>query len=148
MLIGVFTLVACSDDTESDSSEQAEDSPAEETNQEETEAEVIDDADVPSEVIETADAFLSALAAGEFEQSTENFSEMMNTELDAEEMEDLWNQLNEQLGDFIDYEYQQTQQVDEFYSLTYQGLFSGEEVNLEVAVDQDNQIVGFFVTPA
>ena len=72
----------------------------------------------------------------------------MSTELEAGELADLWGQLSEQLGEFNEYEYNQTQQVEEFYSLSFQGVFSEGEVEFSVSLDQNNQIVGFFVTPA
>ncbi|WP_066193351.1 DUF3887 domain-containing protein [Gracilibacillus timonensis] len=141
LCIGLFTLVACNDDD--DTVILSSDEEEEQTNEEIAPAD--QDEDVPSEVTMAADSFLSSFVHEEFDAAAENLSAEVSAELGSTELQQLWQQLKEQYGDFIDYEYQQSQQVNGFYVQSYAGLFSGEEITFEVTVDQADQIAGFYL---
>lgn len=144
LCIGLFTLAACNDDDDTVilSSDEEEE---EQTNEETAPADQNQDEDIPSEVTEAADSFLSSFVNEEFEAAAENFNAEVSAELGPAELQQLWQQLEEQYGDFIDYEYQQSQQVNGFYVQSYAGLFSGEEITFEVTVDQADHIAGFYL---
>ena len=100
---------------------------------------------VDEEVIAVAEKFIEQLNGGDYDAATENFDEAMKEQLDAEGLKELWESLISQLGDYVDSEYDETQEVEGFQVVLFKGVFNDKDVTLQVTVDADKKIAGFFV---
>lgn len=100
---------------------------------------------VDSEVVAVAENFIDQMNEGQYEAAVETFDETMAEQLGAEELEELWESLLKQLGDFIEYEYDETHEVDGFQVVFLKGIFNDQNAILQVTVDDDKNIAGFFV---
>lgn len=103
--------------------------------------------DEPSEeVIQKAEMYIHLLAEGKFEEAVEYFDETMKAELPPEALEEIWESLLEQVGDFIDQEFDSTKQTGDGYQLVLiDGLFEATDVTFTVTFDENEQIAGFFM---
>lgn len=102
--------------------------------------------DDTEEMIEKAESYISLLAEGEYEEVVKYFDETMKAELTPDALEEIWKTLLEQAGNFIDQEFDSTEQVDDGYQLVFiNGLFEATDVTFTITFDEDGQIAGFFM---
>lgn len=102
--------------------------------------------DDTEEMIEKAESYISLLAEGEYEEVVKYFDETMKAELTPDALEEIWETLLEQAGNFIDQEFDSTEQVDDGYQLVFiNGLFEATDVTFTITFDEDGQIAGFFM---
>lgn len=145
----ITILAACGN---SDSSPETDNDNSQEdtqTNQEETEEETTDNEDTASitseEASETAEAFLTLVADEDFEGAAALFDDTMASEVTAADLEEIWNQLTTDFGEFAGYDYVDEQEVDGYYSMLYEGAFNNQPVVLNVSVNGNNEVGGFFI---
>lgn len=149
ILLALFVLVACSHDehepVETDNeAEQVDDEVSNEENDADSSEQ--DGADADSEqVIALAEEFIGQLANEDFEAATQHFNEMMEAQLTTVALDELWVSLQDQLGTFIDQEYNSIEEVDDHQVVLIDGLFEGSDVVFSVAFDTNNQIAGFYI---
>ncbi|GEM_PF-1276795 len=96
-------------------------------------------------LIDMAITFIDELNEGNYEEATENFDETMNEQVGAADLEEIWTDLNSQLGDFIDQEYNKTEEADGYQVVFITGIFNDADVTFQVTFDENEQIAGFFV---
>ncbi|GEN87728.1 DUF3887 domain-containing protein [Oceanobacillus sojae] len=146
----IIVLAACGNSdspSETDNDNSPEDT---QTNQEETEEEETtgneDTASITSkEASETAEAFLTLVADEDFEGAAALFDDTMASEVTAADLEEIWDQLTTDFGKFAGYDYVDEQQVDGYYSILYEGAFNNQPVVLNVSVNGNNEVGGFFI---
>ncbi|MBN6206611.1 DUF3887 domain-containing protein [Ralstonia pickettii] len=95
--------------------------------------------------IDMAKGFIDQLNEGNYEEATENFDDTMNEQVTAADLEEIWTGLNSQLGDFIDQDYDRTEEADGYQVVLITGTFNDADVTFQVTFDENGQIAGFFV---
>ncbi|MBU9711940.1 DUF3887 domain-containing protein [Evansella tamaricis] len=111
------------------------------TSTEETASNNIDE----DEAVSLAEQFIEHLSAGEFGEGVGQFNEEVAAQLGAEELKELWETLESQIGTFIDAEFQTTQVIEEYLVVLISGLFEAADVTFTVTIDENYQIAGFFI---
>lgn len=138
-IVAILFLAACSGETEEETSE------AEQNETEQTEVEVEDESQADEEVIQLAESFVEKVHEGKYEEATEMFDDTMREQLGTEELEELWESLEEQLGEFIDYEYYRTETVEGYEVILINGVFNDADTTFQVTVDDNQKIAGFYI---
>lgn len=148
LLITILAACGSSDsspETDNDNSQEETQTDQKEAEEEET-ADNEDTASITSEeASETAEAFLTLVADEDFEGATALFDDTMASEVTAADLEEIWDQLTTDFGEFAGYDYVDEQQVDGYYSLLYEGAFNNQPVVLNVSVNGNNEVGGFFI---
>lgn len=96
-------------------------------------------------IIDLAETFIDQLSDGDYQEATENFDATMADQIGAEDLEEIWLALEEQLGNFIDQEYSSTEEVDEYSLVLITGIFNDDNITFQVTFNEDEQIAGFFI---
>ncbi len=97
-------------------------------------------------IIDEAEAFIEHLENGDFEAASGYFSDEMKEQLSAEELEQVYGELNEMLGELVSYEYSDMQVPEEgVQSLIFAAEFETTSASLIVTFDDHQEIIGFFV---
>ncbi|GGP07409.1 DUF3887 domain-containing protein [Oceanobacillus neutriphilus] len=146
----LITLLAACGNSDSPSEETDNNQEDTQTNQEKPEEEeTTDNEDTASitseEASETAEAFLTLVADEDFEGATALFDDTMASEVTAADLEEIWDQLTTDFGEFAGYDYVDEQEVDGYYSILYEGAFNNQPVVLNVSVNGNNEVGGFFI---
>lgn len=97
------------------------------------------------EVIAVAENFMDQLSKGLYEEATEPFDETMTEQLGSEELEELWKSVQDQLGEIIDYEFQQIDESDGYQAVFFDVVFNDNDATIQVTLDENQQIAGFFI---
>lgn len=97
------------------------------------------------EVIAVAENFMDQLSKGLYEEATEPFDETMTEQLGPEELEELWKSVQDQLGEIIDYEFQQIDESDGYQAVFFDVVFNDNDATIQVTLDGNQQIAGFFI---
>ncbi len=97
------------------------------------------------EVIAVAENFMDQLSKGLYEEATELFDETMTEQLGPEELEELWKSVQDQLGEIIDYEFQQIDESDGYQAVFFDVVFNDNDATIQVTLDGNQQIAGFFI---
>lgn len=93
-----------------------------------------------------AEEFIALLSEGDYEKGWENFDKTMKEGISSTELEELWETLNDQAGEFIDQEYNSTEKTNDGYEVVYiSGLFEATDVIFTVTFDKDEKIAGFYI---
>lgn len=96
---------------------------------------------------ETASAFSTALCAGDYDKAATFFSTKLFGQIDAEKLEMLWLQLQNQLGDF-DHAETIIEKLEDAVPVTYQPLqFKTTLLDLKLSFDSEQKIIGMFFVP-
>ncbi len=96
---------------------------------------------------EAAIAWVNLVVEGEFEQAAEQAHEAVAAQMSAEVLEDAWAQLGPQLGELTSLEPRE-QSLDQGLNLVVlTGVFSTGTFDVQVYMDDDHAIGGFFVRP-
>lgn len=96
---------------------------------------------------ETAELFLNHLAEDEYEEAYGQLDETMEDEIGASDLEELWTALNQQLGDHIEFEYQNIEEGtdDDFDIVFIDSHHEKEDVTFRVTINEDQEVAGFFL---
>jgi outer membrane protein assembly factor BamD (BamD/ComL family) len=127
LLLMVFIVVGCN---------QKEEEPKEQ---------VETDKEKNEEIVTIAEAFITQLSEGKYDEATENFDETMSREMPASQLREVWTQLESQVGNYIEQEYDSTVEQEGYQIVLIKGLFEGQDVLFSVTIDKSNKVAGFFV---
>src|SRR5690625_195916 len=95
---------------------------------------------------EMAETFITQLDEGEYEEAFKNFDETMKAEITPEGLEEIWETLVGQIGQFIDQEFDSIKKTDSAHNTVFiKGLFEADEVTFIITFNKDEQIAGFYV---
>ncbi|GGN64775.1 MULTISPECIES: DUF3887 domain-containing protein [Oceanobacillus] len=97
------------------------------------------------EAVVVAEEFIDQLSDGQYEEATENFDETMAAQVGAEELQEIWGSLEEQLGDFIAFEYKETEEVEDHEVVLIKGVFNDADITFQVTVNENMEIAGFYM---
>ncbi|MHA6252797.1 DUF3887 domain-containing protein [Oceanobacillus sp. CAU 1775] len=136
LIISSFLILAGCNQTD-ETSEDVDETTIEESSGEETAEN--------EEIIQLAEAFIEQLNAGEYQEATAKFDETMSEQFSASELEETWISLNEQLGGFIDKEFNRVEEVEEYDVILITGIFNDADVTFQISFDDEQQIAGFYV---
>lgn len=92
-----------------------------------------------------AEELIMFVSEGNYKQATQYFNSTMKEELPAEEIENVWNSLEDQLGKFVKQEYDRTESKDDYDIIFINGKFEKGDVVFQVTIDQDEKIAGFYI---
>ncbi len=96
---------------------------------------------------ETAEVFLNHLAEDEYEEACDLLDETMEDEIAASDLEELWTALNQQFGDHIEFEYQNTEEgTDDDFDLVFiDSHHEKEDITFRVTINENQEVAGFFL---
>lgn len=133
MLALLLMLTGCNQGDEEEPAEQSTDEQSAEDSQD-NEA-----------IIGIAETFVDQLSVGNYEEATEHFDETMASQLTAADLEELWQTLNNQVGNYIEKEYQSTEEAEGHQIVLITGVFNDADVTFQFAFNANEQISGFYV---
>lgn len=143
----LMVLAACGNSdssSDADSGNNDEDTSTKETSNEEEDT--ADNKEITSEeASQTAEEFLTLLGKEAFSQSEALLNDMMVNEITAVELEEIWNQLLTDFGEFNGVDFVEEQEIDGYYSFIYEGAFGEQPVVFNVSIDRNNEIAGFYI---
>lgn len=96
-------------------------------------------------IVGHAETFINQLSSGDYEAATENLDMTMAEQLTADDLEEMWLSLTEQLGEFIDQEYNRIEEVEEHRVVLITGIFNNIDVTFQVTFNDEEEIAGFYV---
>ncbi|MCF3943753.1 DUF3887 domain-containing protein [Oceanobacillus alkalisoli] len=97
------------------------------------------------ETVAVAEEFIVQLSEGQYAEATENFDDTMAEQIGAEELQELWGSLEEQLGEFIASEYDQTESGDGYEVILIKGVFNDADATFQVTINENMEIAGFYI---
>lgn len=97
------------------------------------------------EIVTIAEAFITQLSEGKYDEAMKNFDETMTKEMTSSQLSEIWTQLESQMGNYIDQEYESTVKQDGYQIVQINGLFEGKDVLFTVTIDKNKKIAGFFI---
>lgn len=140
LILAIFSLAACNqaEDTAEDETDSTEQQVEEESGEKENQED--------EESIALAENFIEQLSQGQYEESTDKFDQTMSEQLGAAELQELWESLEVQMGEFIDYEYNKTETIDGGYQvILIHGVFNDADIMFQVTVNDNLEIAGFYI---
>lgn len=96
-------------------------------------------------IVGHAETFINQLSSGDYEAATQNLDMTMAEQLTADDLEEMWVSLTDQLGEFIDQEYSGMEEVEEHQVVLITGIFNNVDVTFQVAFNEEEEIAGFYV---
>lgn len=146
IFILLMMLAACGDSDSTPETDKDDVQGEASSNQENNEKE---EAGMTSEeASQTSEAFLTHLEDGNIDEAEALFDEVMASEITAADLEAIWNDLETEFGEFTGFDYVDDQQVDGYDSFIYEGMFGDQTVILNVSINSNNEVGGFFIRPA
>ncbi|MRI67532.1 DUF3887 domain-containing protein [Gracilibacillus thailandensis] len=139
MIAGLILLAGCNQSNES------EEEPLDQNQEGQDEEQSATESNENDQIIGMAETFIDQLNEGKFDEATENFDETMAEQLTADKIEGIWNDLHNQLGDFIDQEFNTVEEVDGYQVVLITGIFNDDEVTFQVTFNENQQIAGFYI---
>ncbi|KHF41699.1 DUF3887 domain-containing protein [Halalkalibacter okhensis] len=97
------------------------------------------------ESVSLAEQFIEQLSQGKYDEAIERFDDTMSAQISVAELGELWETIESQVGAFIDYDFESTQEVDGYLVVLLNGLFEEADVMFTISFDEQNQIAGFFI---
>lgn len=97
------------------------------------------------QLIDIAENFIHQLQEGNYDKATEQFDEVMTEQLSPDDLEELWSDLENQMGDFTEQTYDSTGEMDGYQLVFITGTFENAEVTFQVTFDEHQHIAGFYV---
>lgn len=98
-------------------------------------------------IYQTAGAFSTALSTGDYGKAATFFSTKLSDQIDPGKLETIWQQLQNQLGDFQHTE-TITEKVEDEVPVTYQPMqFKTTLLDLKLSFDSEQKIIGMFFVP-
>lgn len=119
--------------------------PPEDDSSQEIPEQVTSDVEENEEIINMAEEFINQLNDGEYDKATENFDAAMKDAIDAEGLEELWVEIENEFGNFISQEYDSTAESEGYQSVFIKGIFNDNNVTFQVSFNENNEISGFFL---
>jgi dienelactone hydrolase len=95
-----------------------------------------------------ARAFVSALAKGDFEAASKNFTDAVKMALPKDKLENLWNTLQEQVGKFERQGRARTEKHDAYEVIYITCEFKKNPLDIRIAFDKQGRIGGLSFRPA
>lgn len=139
MIAGLILLAGCNQ------SDESEEEPLDQNQVEQKEEGQSAESNESDQIVGIAETFIDQLNEGKFDEATENFDETMAEQLTADDLEAIWNDLNSQLGDFIDQEFNTIEEVDGYQVVLTTGIFNNDDVTFQVTLNENQQISGFYI---
>jgi len=96
-------------------------------------------------LIESAEALITRLSEGKYEEATEKFNNEMLEQLTPEILEETWALVQGQLGTFIDYEFHSLVEANGMQVVLISGIFNEADVVFQIAFDENQKIAGFIM---
>lgn len=134
-LVVVVLFTGC---TESD--QPFEDDPSKELPEEVT-SDIVEN----EEIINMAEEFINQLNEGDYDRATENFDSAMNDAIDAEGLEQLWLEIENDFGNLISQEFDTILESQGYKSVLITGIFNDRDITFQVVFNENNEISGFFL---
>lgn len=149
----ITLLAACGDSDSSSETEngndQEESSTAQENNGGDSAADKEEEAAVTEEqASQTSETFITHLDDGDFDEAESLFDETMASEITAADLETIWTDLETEFGEFTGFDYVEDQQVDEYHTFIYEGTFDDQPFVLNVSINGNNEVGGFYIQPS
>ncbi len=89
--------------------------------------------------------FIDQLSLANYEAAVEFFDETMATEIPAETLNLLWQQLTTEMGDFDHYTVTEITEMDGYNVVLLDGHFEDGQVTFVISFDQQSLIAGFYI---
>lgn len=146
-------LSACgeNDDTSANNEPEENDTELEEiSNEEETNQESDNQSESPEvdeEITATAEAFLDKVVNEQITEAYNDLNEQMKAEITEEQLANVWNTVTSDIGSFVSYELVSSTVDQGINIFIYDGLFAGGNAQFNVALNDANEIVGFYIYP-
>ncbi len=100
------------------------------------------------EPVDIALGFVEELKDGAFEQAAEKFGEAMAREMPKERLEQTWNQLKGQVGDFLEVQSQREEVLQGYDVVFVTTEFQNALIDIRVVLGEEGWIEGLFFQPA
>ena len=103
--------------------------------------------DISQQLEKKSELFIQHLVKGEFQQATENFDQAMTEAMSVQDLKDLWETLNLQIGLFLEvkeYQYEKYEQFDVIFAIC---SFEKMDVKFRIVFDSLQQIAGLGFLP-
>jgi protein involved in sex pheromone biosynthesis len=139
LLAAILFLTACNTEEEEATEDNAGDDEAQ------TEEAVQNESGADEEIVAVAEEFIGNLSEGEYEEAAGITDETFEEQADAGQLQDIWQSLENQLGKFVDYEYNKTEVVDEYDVVLINGVFNDADVTFQVTVSENQKVAGFYI---
>src|SRR5699024_274477 len=114
ILIGVLFLSGCQAEEQADENEGEQASTDSQEN---------------AQIVGIAETFIDQLSEGKYEKATEHFDETMSQEMSVAGLEEVWLKLQQQVGDYIDKEYQSIEEAEGYQVVVMAGIFNDTDVS-------------------
>lgn len=105
-------------------------------------------AQVPGETVRKAKDFLILLKNNKFEEATDYFSPIVYNQLPASRLKDIWNQLNNQVGQFEKLSRVRTETMKNWNVVFLTCKFERSLLDLKLVFTAEDQITGIFFVPS
>ncbi|MCK0471013.1 DUF3887 domain-containing protein [Halalkalibacter sp. APA_J-10(15)] len=92
-----------------------------------------------------AESFIQQLADGSYNEAAEQFDETMSEAISEAELAQTWEEIELQLGAYIDHRYQSTEEAEGYSIVILEGLFEGQDVIISVSINEHEEISGFYI---
>ncbi|KQC14573.1 MAG: hypothetical protein APR63_13930 [Desulfuromonas sp. SDB] len=103
--------------------------------------------DISQQLEKKAETFIQHMVKGEFQQAAENFDQAMKEAMSVQDLEDLWETMNLQIGLFLEvkeYRYEKYEQFDVIFAIC---SFEKMDVKFRIVFDSLQQIAGLGFLP-
>lgn len=104
-------------------------------------------AQVPTETIDRANNFLKLILDHNYEEATSYFEPIVLMQLPADKLEELWNKLNEQVGNFEKLTKTRTEPMENWNIVFLTCKFERSLLDLKLVFTAENKITGIFFVP-
>lgn len=104
-------------------------------------------AQVPNETIESANDFLKLVLEDRYQEATNYFEPIVLMQLPADKLEELWNKLNEQVGNFEKQTKIRTEKLQNWNVVFLTCKFERSILDLKLVFTAENKITGMFFVP-
>jgi len=106
------------------------------------------DQKVFEESVSIAKSFLNQLAKLQFNEAARHFDDTMTDLMPPSKLEELWNQIQSQVGSYKRYSDIQTQLTPEYDVILIRCEFEKAELETKIVIDRKKKIAGLFFRPA
>ncbi|MDX2442167.1 MAG: DUF3887 domain-containing protein [Bacteroidales bacterium] len=104
-------------------------------------------AQVPNETTERANDFLKLVLEDRYQEATSYFEPIVLMQLPADKLEELWNTLNGQVGNFEKHTKTRTEQLQNWNIVFLTCKFERSILDLKLVFTAENKITGIFFVP-
>ncbi|WP_068672568.1 DUF3887 domain-containing protein [Oceanobacillus sp. Castelsardo] len=90
--------------------------------------------------------FIMFLSEGNFQKATEYLDSAIKDDLPATKLENKWNKLEEELGNFKKQEYDKTEKIDDYDVIYINGQFEKGNAYFQIKLNQNEKITSFEIS--